>query len=169
MTTKTLTLIRHAKSSWSDPNLQDKLRPLNKRGLRDLSRMNALLQHLHLKPDLILCSTAKRALETLEGLRQGLDANDDNVKFVEQLYEADSPHLLSEITLRPDSVSHLAIIGHNPGLTDLINQLSGLELGNLATCAIAQIRFECEHWSDIEAQPGTFQLLLSPKAIAANE
>ncbi len=169
MTTKTLTLIRHAKSSWSDPNLQDKLRPLNKRGQKDLSRVNKLLQHLPLKPDLILCSTARRALETLEGLRQGLSAGESNVKFVEQLYEADTAHLLSEITLRPDSVAHLAVIGHNPGLTDLINLLTGLQLANLATCAIAQIRFECEHWSDIGAHLGTFQLMLSPKALTANE
>ncbi|WP_020409752.1 SixA phosphatase family protein [Hahella ganghwensis] len=168
MITKTLTLIRHAKSSWSDPNLPDRQRPLNKRGIRDLAKMNHLLSHMHLQPDLVLCSTAKRTLETMEGLKSALAVDEDNLKFVEHLYEADASQLISEIILRPDAVEHLALIGHNPGLTDLLNQLCGIHFSNLATCAIAQMRFDCVHWSEITQQQGILQLLISPKAVDAD-
>ena len=165
MMSKTITLIRHAKSSWSDPNLPDKFRPLNKRGQRDLPKIGKLLQALEFSPDLLLCSTAKRALETLEGLKPYISIAENNIRFEETLYEADVDHLLAEIKQRSDEVGHLTIIGHNPGLNDLINLLCGIQIGNLPTLGIAQLRFDSVHWTDIPLQQCSLQLLLTPKAL----
>ncbi len=127
--------------------------------------MGAILKSLHFSPDMLLCSTAKRALETLDGLKPFVSIVGEQIRFEESLYEADVDHLLTEIMRRGDDVNHLAIIGHNPGLNDLVDMLCGIQIGNIPTLGVAQIRFEATHWIDIPMQQCSLQLLLTPKAL----
>ena len=115
---KTLLLLRHAKSSWSTP-MGDHDRPLNARGKEAAPRMGELLHELNLQPDLIICSTAKRARSTAKRVVKA--ANYKNVLIHEDLlYAATVGEVLSVIRQTPDTCDRLLIIGHNPSMEDTL-------------------------------------------------
>ena len=128
----TLYLLRHAKSSWSDPTLSDHDRPLAPRGQRDAKRIAKHLVRAGIEPGLVLCSTAVRARETLELVQTGLGAA-TKVSFETELYAVSCRELLERIHTVPEEVTSLMLIGHNPGLHDLARALTstGLELDRL--------------------------------------
>jgi phosphohistidine phosphatase len=109
----TLYLLRHAKSSWDDPGLADFDRPLSRRGRRNAALLAAHLREESIEPELVLCSTARRARETAELL--GLDG----VRFENDLYGAGRAELARRLTALPHSVASAMMIGHNPGLEGL--------------------------------------------------
>jgi phosphohistidine phosphatase len=115
--THTLYLLRHAKSSWADPALADRKRPLAPRGRRDAKRIAKHLAGLGIEPELVLCSTAERTRQTLDLIRPALGASPK--KLEAKLYGASSDELLERIRAVPESVASLMLIGHNPGLQDL--------------------------------------------------
>ena len=115
---KTLLIMRHAKSSWDLPGQNDFMRPLNKRGRRAASFMGQFLQKQQLQPDLILSSPAQRTRETLEKLRPFLNSH-SQINFLPSLYLASSSLIQAEIASVPANISTLMILGHNPGLWDL--------------------------------------------------
>jgi phosphohistidine phosphatase len=117
-----LHLLRHAKSSWDDPQLPDDRRPLTKRGRRAAKAMGRHLRDQRIDPRLILCSPAVRARETLERIEPMLGGR--IVRVEAALYGADVRTLLKEIGTVPDAVASLLVIGHNPGLQDLALQLA---------------------------------------------
>ena len=114
----TLYLLRHAKSSWSDPTLPDEERPLAPRGRRDAKRVAEHLVQLGIEPELVLCSSARRTRETLELIRPALDAT-TSVALEAELYAATADTLLEHLRAVPDGVASVLLIGHNPGLQDL--------------------------------------------------
>lgn len=161
-----LTLIRHAKSSWSDTSLNDFDRPLNKRGKRDAPMMGKLLTYLEFKPDLVICSAAKRAQTTWQLLSSEIrQSNDLESKTEKNLYMASAEKLIALISQQPKTCQHLSLIGHNPGLTDLANSLSDGRLDNLATCGMVQIRFDAKCWTDAVNESGCLQTYISPKSL----
>src|SRR5712691_5192063 len=111
----TLYLLRHAKSDWSDPTLPDHERPLAQRGRRDAKRIGRHLVQLGIAPELVLCSSARRARETLERLQPAFGTT-STVKVEAELYAASSDQLLDRIRAVPEKVTSLMLIGHNPGL-----------------------------------------------------
>jgi phosphohistidine phosphatase len=113
----TLYLLRHAKSSWSNPTLPDHERPLAPRGLRDAKRIAKHLRRLEVRPALVLCSSATRTRETFGLIQPAL--GDASVQVEEELYAASSDALLERLRAVPDEVGSLLLIGHNPGLYDL--------------------------------------------------
>jgi phosphohistidine phosphatase len=117
---KRLLLLRHAKSSWDDPGLADHDRPLAPRGRKAAALMASYLSEERIRPALVLCSTAVRARETLEGV--GLS---DDVVFERELYGASAGELLERLGRVPDSVESAMLIGHNPGMHDLALMLGG--------------------------------------------
>lgn len=124
----TLYLLRHAKSSWSDPTLPDHERPLAPRGLRDAKRIARHLRRLEVRPALVLCSSATRTRETLKLVQPAL--GDAPLQVEEGLYGAPSDALLERLRAVPEKVGSLLLIGHNPGLYDLALALAstGAEL-----------------------------------------
>lgn len=118
-----LLLLRHAKSSWDDPKLSDHARPLNARGKRAAKSMRGVIRDFGLAPDLVLVSSARRALQTLEALEPW-----DETPLIEptdQLYLATGPQLLRVLNGTPETVRSVMLVGHNPGLHDLAKLLIG--------------------------------------------
>lgn len=121
---KSLHLLRHAKSSWADASLADRDRPLAPRGQK---ATRALARHFHearVQPALVLCSTAVRARQTLEGVAASL-GDDVAVWFEDDLYGADAEELLERLRALPPAVPSVMVVGHNPALEDLAMALIG--------------------------------------------
>jgi phosphohistidine phosphatase len=116
-----LLLIRHAKSSWDEPSLPDRERPLTKRGRKAAERVAAHLRQAGHRPDLVLCSPSKRTRETLE--RLALGGADTLVE--DGLYGATDDDLLARLRELPENAGTVALIGHNPGMQDLASELVG--------------------------------------------
>src|SRR5579863_2056432 len=118
-----LLLLRHAKSSWDDPKLSDRDRPLNKRGQRSAAAMRKAMEELGLAPDLILVSPARRTRETLAALEPWNDT--PLVEPLESLYLASAGQLLSVLRQTNETVRSAMLIGHNPGMHELAVSLAG--------------------------------------------
>jgi phosphohistidine phosphatase len=120
-----LLLLRHAKSSWDDPALSDHARPLNARGRRAAAAMAQAMRELGLAPDIVLVSSARRTLQTLEALTPFEDAA--LIEPMDALYLAPWRSLLAAIQAVPETARSLLVVGHNPGLHELAMALAGAE------------------------------------------
>jgi phosphohistidine phosphatase len=118
-----LLLLRHAKSSWGDANTADKDRPLNDRGRKAAATIRHAMRELGLIPDVVLVSTAKRTLETLEALEPWDDM--PLIEPMDSLYLASLPQLLSALQGVAETVRSVLLIGHNPGIHELAAELAG--------------------------------------------
>jgi phosphohistidine phosphatase len=114
---KRLHLLRHAKSAWDDPALDDHERPLAPRGRRATKQLARWLDEHEVRPELVLCSTAVRARQTLERVLHSLGAPE--VLYLDGLYHASGPALVSRVRALPDAVDDVLLVGHNPGLAEL--------------------------------------------------
>lgn len=120
----TLLVLRHAKSSWGDESLPDHERPLNGRGRRDAPRMALHLAHAAPPPARVLCSTAVRARQTLDAVLGALSAPPP-VSLEPELYLAPAGALLTRLQALPEEADPVLLVGHNPGLEDLVQGLAG--------------------------------------------
>lgn len=160
---KSLFLIRHAKSSWSNPAQDDFERPLNERGLGDLEPASARLTARGFQPDRVFTSPALRARSTAVGLMQGCKIPGHRLEEVPRLYLAGLTDWLSFLQRVENAFSQVAAVGHNPGITALVEKLTGQSIGNLPTCGIALIEFKIPHWKDLGNSPGKLAWLDYPK------
>jgi phosphohistidine phosphatase len=145
---KTLLILRHAKSSWKDDHLPDHDRPLNKRGKQDAPRMGKLLQEKGLVPDLIISSTAKRAQKTAQLVAEE-SGYDGEIQFDRDLYAFEAAAYLEKLAQIGDQVQIVLLVGHNPGLEELLEQFTG-EYLRMPTAALAQVNLSVSSWSDID-------------------
>jgi phosphohistidine phosphatase len=146
---KTLMLLRHAKSSWKDSDVEDHERPLSKRGKKTAPVMGRLLKKEGLLPDLILSSTAVRARETAKAVAKNASYKGP-IELLSSLYLATAGKLLSEASsCAPDSVGRLLLVGHNPGMEDLVEILSGRREA-LPTAALAVFEVGVDRWGQLE-------------------
>jgi phosphohistidine phosphatase len=124
--TKSLYLLRHAKSSWDDPTMADHDRPLARRGRRASKTMAEHLRSERITPALVLCSSSARTRETLARVSAGFDG-ESNVKVETErgIYGASAEELLQRLRLVPDEIESVMLIGHQPGLQDLALELAG--------------------------------------------
>lgn len=135
---KHLWIIRHAKSSWADPGQRDFDRDLNKRGERDGLAMQAHLATQDNAPQWLWCSSAQRARRTAAFVQAGFKIPQDNCQTLAELYHADAYQLLDVLQRTPAEFHSVAIVAHNPGLTDLVNSLGEAPVTtNLPTFGIA--------------------------------
>lgn len=147
---KILYLMRHAKSSWSFDDLSDEQRPLNDRGRDDAPRMGQALAKRDIKLDLLVSSTAVRALTTAALVAKEIDYNHEQIRVLPGIYEASLDMLLSVIHELPDEADSVLLVGHNPTITDVVNHLAPSPLSeDMATAAIASLHFQTEHWADV--------------------
>jgi phosphohistidine phosphatase len=162
---KTLLLLRHAKSSWNDSALADHDRPLNKRGQRDGPRMGALVREQRLTPDVIISSDAVRAHMTAEAVAEATRFT-GKILLDHLLYMAGPDDILAVLRTVPETnAGTVMIVGHNPGLEELIVQLTG-EQQDLPTAALAQMVLPIDQWCDLEASTrGTILGLWRPKEL----
>ena len=156
---RTLTIIRHAKSSWEQEGLHDFERPLNERGRRDAPVMASRLKHAAALPDLLLSSPALRAITTARIFAQALGISPEAIQLQAKIYEASVSTLLQIVRGLDDQYAHIALFGHNPGLSELSRKLAHCDFDELPTCGMVQISLPVEHWRDVSANSG--QLLYS--------
>jgi phosphohistidine phosphatase len=117
-----IVVIRHAQSSWDDPSLADHDRPLSKRGRKARSRLRDHIEGLELRPDLVMCSSSRRTRETLAGIRSAFGRK-ARVESDSELYAASAEKLVTELRRLDDQVTTVVLIGHNPGVADLVELL----------------------------------------------
>ena len=161
--TKTLILVRHAKSSWDDFSLSDFERPLNDRGKRDAPMMAHRLRSKALTPDALVSSTARRARKTAEAFAQELGMDGAEIILTESLYLA-SPDTIGRVVSGLDDRYHtVAIFAHNPGITDFANQLGVARIDDMPTCAIYAVSAPVTHWSGFLDSEKTFRYFDYPK------
>ena len=146
---KQLIVTRHAKSSWDSDVQSDFHRPLNKRGVRDTPIMAERLHTRGTLPQLVLSSTAVRALQTTDLLLSTLGLNKDQLLTTDSIYEAPLPALEQAIGTLPDHISVAMIVGHNPGVSSLGSFLCRQPNLQMPTCAMACFELDIEHWKDV--------------------
>jgi phosphohistidine phosphatase len=160
---KTLLLLRHAKSSWADSAPDDHARPLNERGRRDAPRMGDLIRVRRVSPEVIISSDAVRARLTAEAVAETARYA-SKILLDPRLYLADPRSIVEVLQTVPDAKADtVMIVGHNPGLEDLIARLTG-EHHEMPTCALARIVLPIARWCDLSmSSEGTLLALWRPK------
>lgn len=174
---KRLSILRHAKSSWADRDQSDFDRPLNARGRDAVPLIGQHLATLDLIPDLILCSTAARASETLDLMRRAI-GDKPMIYMREDLYLAEAKKILAMIQKDGGEADHVMIIGHNPGLEMIALLLADPDrsdttaltrlAGKFPTAALAQFTFGGKSWRDLERRSCELERFVTPKDLTAN-
>lgn len=167
-----LMLMRHAKSDWATPGLRDHDRPLNSRGREAAPKMGAYMVRHALVPDLILASTAKRAVETLEHLLPAFEKAPKTVHD-SRLYAAGPDALLGVVKETTPAVHSLLLVGHNPGLAEFASLLiaSGdVEtrqrlIEKFPTAGLAVIDFAFDDWGKVHPHAGRLDRFVVPRAL----
>ena len=155
---KYLTLIRHAKSSWDDPSLDDFDRPLNKRGKKNAPEMGQRLYEHGIVPDAIVTSPAKRARKTAKLIALELEVDFDSIYYLDDLYHASVLDLVRIIQSLDDKWDDVFLFGHNPGFTDLANFFIPTYIENIPTCGVLRLDLPFESWNDV--RPGQAAVVL---------
>lgn len=160
---KRLLLIRHAKSSWKFPELDDHERPLNTRGERDRWQMAEHLAGLDERLQAIHSSTAVRALCLAEAIGQTLQ-----VTIVERqaLYTFAVQQLSSALQQLPDELERVAVVGHNPAVTEFVNQFAHAGLDNVPTSGVVALHCGCRTWSNLLTSGGEIDYFVAPKLLS---
>ena len=143
---KSLTIVRHAKSSWKDRGLTDRERPLNKRGERDAPIMGKRIAEAGIRPSQIISSPAVRAWTTARTFAKELGYPPEFLQREDGLYLASLDNLLDVIATQDNGFNHLMLFGHNPGLTDLVNYFVPGLTNNLPTSGVVSVDLDCDNW-----------------------
>lgn len=167
----TVSLLRHAKSSWDNPELDDLDRPLTKRGAKAAPEMARYIDKHNLRPDFILCSSAVRTRATQTLVVAELGAPPPPTHYRDTLYLAPPDIILEQVRTAPESARHVMVIGHNPGLHMLALQLVGQAdrklVSQLArefpTAALAVFQFTVQSWNDIDTSLGKLIHFVTPR------
>lgn len=159
---RTLLVLRHAKSDWSDSGAHDHDRPLNHRGERDAPRVGELLRQQRLIPDLVISSDAVRAHTTARAVCQAAGYAGE-IRLDHSLYLAAPDDLICVLRSAEDHAGIVMVVGHNPGLEGLISQLTG-EPAYLPTATLAKLLLPIERWRDLdESTAGSLSDVWRPK------
>ena len=162
---KSLLLLRHAKSSWENAHLADFDRPLSERGERDAPRMGRLLRREDLVPDLIVTSTARRAQQTAERVAT-YSGYEHDIEYTRDFYHAGPGEYLAHLAQLSDTWQQVMVVGHNPGLEELLELLTG-EAELLPTAAIAHVRLPIHRWHELnEKTEGELVAVWRPREVS---
>ncbi|MFA5502170.1 MAG: histidine phosphatase family protein [Sulfurovaceae bacterium] len=161
---KTLYLIRHAKSDWSEENTADLDRGLSKRGSKDLKAMGSYLLEKKIKPDLILSSPALRAKLTAKKISKKIKYDKD-IKYIDKLYMPDLETILDILSDQKDKNKSIFVVNHNPALTELANILADEYIDNIPTLGIVAIKLDIKKWKDIKDHKGKMDMFVYPKLL----
>ena len=167
-----LWLLRHAKSSWDDPDMEDVDRPLAPRGARAADRMRDYLDAEGIRPELVLCSSALRTRETLGRILPGLGP-DLTVRIEPSIYSFDADALLQRLRDVPADVGSVMLIGHNPAMQELASLLAaeGGRLDELRkgfpTAALAEVEIPVGSWADLAPGSGRLERFTVPRELGS--
>ena len=164
--TRLLTVVRHAKSSWQDAGQADFERGLNPRGRRDAPEMGRRLVRGSELPTLVVSSPARRTRQTVEALVTDWSPSPTLV-WEPELYLASAAAVLDVVVGLDPEHAHAMVVGHNPGLTDFVNRFADAGVSNLPTCAVVRTRLWVPEWSDAGWGCATVLQLDTPKLPAA--
>ena len=161
---KQLLLVRHAKSDWGDPSLNDFDRPLNERGKKDAPVMANRLLDKKIKIDAFIASPAKRAKKTASVFAKEYKIGKDKIILKEELYGAGPTIFYDVISNVSDKLDCIAVFSHNPGITDFANSLTEKQIDNIPTSGIFAVKINAKHWKDFEKAEKEFWFADYPKA-----
>ena len=161
---KTLLVIRHAKSSWDIGTLNDFERPLNDRGKKDAPVMAKRLIDRNIPVDVFVSSPAKRAKKTAELFCETFGKSEDDIVYVSMLYHATDEVFYEVVEQLDDAFNTVALFSHNPGITEFVNNLTdGIKIDNMPTCSIYAINVQVKKWSDFKKAKKEFLFFDYPK------
>lgn len=161
---KTLLIMRHAKSSWSNSGLSDFERPLNARGKKDAPSMGDLLKAESLTPDLIISSTAKRAATTAELVAISCEYEHE-IQYEDEFYHADPETYIETLQSLKTDPNCVMVVGHNPGMEMLVEELTG-ERESFTTANIAHVQLPIDSWQALnDGTDGVLVNLWRPREI----
>ena len=164
---KTLTIVRHAKSSW-ETSADDHDRPLNDRGMIAAPRVGSAIAEKGKIPDIIISSTALRAATTAKLIAKEIGIKDSLIQYDEQLYLAsirDYEEVISRLN-EEDGIEHVMVVSHNPGSHELCHYLTGDDsIDRFITCAVARIDLDIEFWGQIGSKTGKLIEFFTPHDI----
>ena len=160
---KELCLVRHAKSSWKYPKLDDFERPLNKRGRKNAPIMGKIVHRLDFSPDLIIASPASRAAMTARIFAFEINYPLEKIQYLASVYESNEIDLIHILEGLDDILKKVMLVGHNPALTRLANSIGNYPISNIPTSGVFCIALNITSWSEIKKKPGKLKYFEFPK------
>ena len=161
---KTVILVRHAKSDWGDPSLDDFDRPLNDRGKKDAPEMAQRLAGKKIVVEAFISSPARRAKKTATIFAKAWEQKKDDLVFRDELYGAGPEVFYDVIANAKNKWETIAVFSHNPGITDFANLLTDARIDNIPTCGVFAITADCDSWSGFRECSKHFLFFDYPKA-----
>lgn len=162
---KFLTIIRHAKSDWKDPDLDDIARPLNERGRGAVLLVGNYLYQQKMKPDLIITSPATRAHDTATGIAELVKYDVKKLQTEPVVYFGTSSAIIDMLHGIDNQYEDIFLFGHEPILSSLIFQLTKNQLEKFSTCAVFRISFDIKDWNEIGTKKGKCEFFVNPKQL----
>lgn len=172
----TLSLLRHAKSSWKNPSIPDRERPLSSRGLADAPVMGHAMSERGIDPELVLCSSARRTVDTLALVLPELKV-EPKVVYEDALYHASPAEMLDMLRSLKPGARHVMIVGHNPEIQAFALDLIGSGSKHLQdklkekypTAGLVVVNFTAGLWSSVDVNSGSLNLFLTPRELRASQ
>jgi phosphohistidine phosphatase len=161
---KTIFFVRHAKSSWDDLMLPDHDRPLNNRGKSDAIAIGEYLLKKDIKIDIVIYSSARRAKSTAKRIDDVLKS--DNFIVEPRLYHASAREMFGVIANIHSEVDSAMIVAHNPGMTDMINMFSDVDIINVPTAGVFKVDFDINDWVEADTYNGKLNFFIYPKMLS---
>ena len=161
---KQLILVRHAKSDWGNPGLDDIDRPLNERGKKDAPAMAKRLLEKGVKIELIVSSPAKRAAKTARCFAEEYGIKKQDIVYLPELYLASPAVFMKVISGLDTKADSIAVFSHNEGVTDFANQLTNTRIDNIPTCGVFAVKANCKEWSGFKEAEKDFWFFDYPKS-----
>ena len=162
--TKSLLLVRHAKSSWEDIHQKDFDRPLNDRGKKDAPEMaKRIRKEKDVKLDTIITSPAKRAMATAKYFAEEFDVKKKKIIEADELYEASITNFYEAVNKLDDNFNIVGLFSHNPGITAFVNSLSQTHIDDMPTCAVFAIHIKTDSWKNFKEAEKEFWFFDYPK------
>ncbi|MFK5855502.1 MAG: histidine phosphatase family protein [Bacteroidota bacterium] len=162
---KTVYIVRHAKSSWDNIDVSDHDRVLMPVGIKKTKKIIKFLTDKNVLPDLILTSSAKRAMETAHLIADGIGYDNVNIIINNDLYHAFADEIYDVISTVSDSENSVMIVAHNPTLTDFVNDFINPRISNLPTTGVVSIEFETDSWEEISDVKFKVNFVVFPRMI----
>jgi len=162
---KTLYVMRHAKSSWGEPGLDDFDRPLLEKGKKRTKDVIDFLLKKKVTPGLILSSPAVRAIETARIMAFGLNIPQESIREEKLIYTSESERLEDLFYDLPGSIDSLMLIGHNPAMTNFVNNFIEQKIDVLPTSGVVGLEFDTDDWSGIISKKPVLKFMIFPKML----
>ena len=162
---KTLYIVRHAKSSWDHPGLEDYQRPLLEKGKKRTKYVIDYLQKQKVKPDLILSSHAERAKETARIIAAALGYPEHEIIISKEIYFGNTDGLFNHFYDLSNQVNSLMMVGHNPTMTNFANYFLDNKIDNLPTSGVVCIEFDTDMWENVLQASRKTKFSISPKLL----